>query len=59
MSEKFKGKFYLNDKLGNQNRPDFKGKIFLENNKVLQVALWKQQTQDGKTYLSASAEYKD
>lgn len=45
------GALFLNDKATNPKAPAYKGKVTVEG-KAYDIAGWKQQTRDGKTYLS-------
>lgn len=51
-----KGAMFLNDKEGNENRPDFKGKLEIDD-KVLYVSAWKSATKEGKPYLSIKGQW--
>lgn len=49
------GSLFVNDKQGNDRRPDMKGKILI-NGQTYWLSAWKQQSQQGQTYLSLKAE---
>lgn len=57
--KKMQGALFVNDKEGNEARPDFKGKITLEDGKVLKVSAWKAVSQAGQPYLSCKCDWAD
>jgi uncharacterized protein (DUF736 family) len=53
------GALFINSKEGNEARPDFKGKITLDDGKVLRVSAWKAVSQAGQPYLSCKCDWVD
>ena len=57
MNEKYdntnRGSFFKNDKQGNENRPDFTGKLNVEG-KEYRLSGWKKVSAKGVSYLSLS-----
>jgi len=51
------GSVFLNDKEGNDRRPDYKGSADIGGEDYY-VAMWRRETKDGKEYLSMSLEKK-
>jgi hypothetical protein len=49
---------FINDKEGNDKRPDFTGVAVLEDGTVLRVSLWGKKTDAGVKYLSGKIEPK-
>lgn len=47
------GVLFKNDKEGNENRPDYKGKIFFGNEEK-QLAAWIKTSKNGQKYMSLS-----
>ena len=57
--KKMQGALFLNDKDGNESRPDFRGKLTLDDDRVLKVSAWKNVSKDGKPYLSCKCDWSD
>lgn len=53
------GALFLNDKDGNEARPDFRGKILLDDGRLLKVSAWKNVSKEGKPYLSCKCDWSD
>lgn len=51
------GALFLNDKDGNESRPDFRGKLTMDDGRVLRVSAWKNVSKDGKAYLSCKCDW--
>ena len=56
MEKTMQGALFLNDKGDNEARPDFRGKLTLDEGKILQVSAWKSVSRDGKPYLSCKCD---
>tara|TARA_R110002110_G_scaffold185473_2_gene392581 strand:- start:57 stop:275 length:219 start_codon:yes stop_codon:yes gene_type:complete len=50
------GTVFEEDKEGNENRPDYKGKCTTPDGTELSLALWKSETKEGKPTLSVKIE---
>lgn len=55
--KKMQGALFLNDKDGNESRPDFRGKLTMDDGRVLRVSAWKNVSKDGKAYLSCKCDW--
>jgi uncharacterized protein (DUF736 family) len=59
MEKTMQGALFLNDKGDNEARPDFRGKLTLDEGKILQVSAWKSVSRDGKPYLSCKCDWQN